>query len=200
MTKSTIYCKISLIQQKLLKEQFKTKKGFHGEYIPLKEMLPQILKECSEQELTMYFTSTSDHMILKLMSFDGKEEFSARVRLPELTSDEKKEGARITYLKRYLLMNTFMIIEDSVDPDDLPDDEHNNAPSDKDAVDINVPSLIVEAEKKLQSKGVDDKDITPQSLKMTVRKLKRWTPSEMRVINNYFKVNDLCILLQFFLK
>ena len=55
--------------------------------------------------------------MLKLMSWDGKEEFGARVRLPELTRDEKDEGKKITYLKRYLLMNTFMILEESVDPD-----------------------------------------------------------------------------------
>ena len=187
---SNIYHKISSIQQNLLKEKFTTKKGFHGEYIPLTVMLPPVLRECTAQELTMYFTSTTEHMMLKLMSWDGKEEFSARVRLPELTSDEKKEGARITYLKRYLLMNTFLIIEDSVDPDDLPDEPNKSEPV-KEVADINVPSLIVEAEKKLKNKGVDDKDITPQTLKMTVRKLQKWSPSEMRAINNYFKENDL---------
>ncbi len=185
----SIYQKISSIQQDLLKESFPTKKGFHGEYIPLPEMLPPVLKACSEQELTMYFTATNEHLILKLMSWDKKEEFSARVRLPELTADEKKEGARITYLKRYLLMNTFMIIEDGVDPDDLPDEASSATPGKnhvKDAV-INVPLLVVEAEKILKNKGVEDKDINLRSLKRTVLKMKKWTVPERREILNYFK-------------
>ena len=112
-----IYEKISNIQLNLLGHKFETKKGYHGEFITLPEMLPPVLKECRKYRLTLYFTATTDQFILKLMSWDGKEEFSARVRLPELTRDEKDEGKKITYLKRYLLMNTFMILEESVDPD-----------------------------------------------------------------------------------
>ena len=111
-----IYEKISNIQLNLLGHKFETKKGYHGEFIPLKEMLPPVLKECRKYRLTLYFTATTDQFMLKLMSWDGKEEFSARVRLPELTRDEKDEGKKITYLKRYLLMNTFMILEESVEP------------------------------------------------------------------------------------
>lgn len=112
-----IYEKISNIQLNLLGHQFQTKKGYHGEFIPLKEMLPPVLKELRNYRLTLYFSATTDQFILKLMSWDNKEEFSARVRLPELTRDEKDEGKKITYLKRYLLMNVFQIIEDSIDPD-----------------------------------------------------------------------------------
>ena len=88
-----------ILKEILLKEQFKTKQGFHGNYIPLPEMLPPILKQCFEKELTLYFTSTTEHLILKLMSWDANDEFSDRVRLPELTKDEKDEGKKITYLK-----------------------------------------------------------------------------------------------------
>lgn len=117
----SIYEKITIVQQNLLKHKFTTKKGYHGEFIPLPEMLPPVLDELKKQELTLYFTATNDQLLLKLMSWDGKSEFSARVRLPELTRDEKDEGKKITYLKRYLLMNTFMILEESIDPDSEPD-------------------------------------------------------------------------------
>ena len=115
---TTIYQKISEIQIELLQHPFKTVKGFHGSFIPLPEMLPRVLIACYNKKLTLYFTSTSEHLILKLHTWDKKEEFSARVRLPELTKDEKDEGKRLTYLKRYLLMDVFQILEDSVDPDD----------------------------------------------------------------------------------
>lgn len=188
----SIYKKIAEMQQELLKEQFKTKKGFHGKYIPLPEMLPPILKQCFEKELTLYFTSTTEHLILKLMSWDANDEFSDRVRLPELTKDEKDEGKKITYLKRYLLMNTFMILEESVDPDDEPTSGASsatlNTQEPKEDVDINVPQLIVEAEQKLQQKGVE---ITSKSIKNQVRTLRKYSVDERRAINEYFKKEGL---------
>lgn len=113
-----IYEKISDIQMELLKKQFQTKKGFHGEFIPLPNMLQKVLPACRDYRLTLYFTSTTEHLILKLHSWDNHDEFSARVRLPPLTKEEKDEGKKITYLKRYLLMDVFQIIENSVDIDE----------------------------------------------------------------------------------
>lgn len=123
---ATIYQKISEIQIELLQHPFKTTKGYRGSFIPLPEMLPRVLIACYNKKLTLYFTSTTEHLILKLHTWDKKEEFSARVRLPELTKDEKDEGKRLTYLKRYLLMDVFQILEDSVDPDDNISENNNN--------------------------------------------------------------------------
>jgi len=199
----SIYKKIAEMQQELLKEQFKTKKGFHGKYIPLPEMLPPILKQCFEKELTLYFTSTTEHLILKLMSWDGKDEFSDRVRLPELGKDEKDEGKKITYLKRYLLMNTFMILEESVDPDDEPVNDVNSAetvkntsssnntkPSKKkedEVKEVPIGKLTLEARDKLVKGGIDENEITPQILKQKILHLQKWTVPERRYIINYFK-------------
>ena len=186
----SIYQKIATMQQELLKEKFPTTRGYRGEYIPLQVMLPPVLKQCTANELTLYFTSTNEHLMLKLMSWDGKEEFSVRVRLPELTSDEKKEGARITYLKRYLLMNTFMILEDSIDADDLPDENASSAEVTFKEVksDIDVPSLIKEAKEKLQKKGVEP---TNKAIKNQVRTLKTYSVADRRAINEYFKREGL---------
>lgn len=175
----SIYKKISDIQQKLMKRKFETKHGFHGDYIPLPEMLPPILDECFNKELTLYFTSTTEHLMLKLMAWDGKEEFSVRVRLPELTREEKDEGKKITYLKRYLLMNTFMIIEDAVDPDDLPEND-NNASSAKHEKEegvveevkntLDLEALYNNALKTLRGKSVEDKDITHAAIRKQIFK------------------------------
>lgn len=190
----SIYQKIATMQQELLKEKFPTTRGYRGEYIPLQVMLPPVLKQCTANELTLYFTSTNEHLMLKLMSWDGKEEFSVRVRLPELTSDEKKEGARITYLKRYLLMNTFMILEDSIDADDLPDENASSADkvtfkeTSEPKSDIDVPSLIKEAKEKLKKKGIEP---TNKAIKNQVRTLKTYSVADRRAINEYFKREGL---------
>lgn len=189
----SIFKKIAEIQCELLPQKFPTIRGYHGEYIPLNVMLPHVIRACSAKELTLYFTSTNEHLMLKLMSWDGKDEFSARVRLPELTQDEKKEGAKITYLKRYLLMNVFMILEDGVDPDNIPDNQPINekvTPEqiNEEKVNINVGLLIAEAENRLHDKDVE---VTGKALKQQVLHLKKWTVPERRVILNYFKENQL---------
>lgn len=129
---SSIYKKISEIQLKLLKHPFKTEQGYHGSFIPLYEMLPPVLISCYSKQLTLYFTCSTEHLILKLHSWDKKEEFSARVRLPELTKNEKDEGKNLTFLKRYVLIDVFQITEESVDPDSIISE--NNTTSDETAV------------------------------------------------------------------
>ena len=199
----SIYKKIAEMQQELLKEQFKTKKGFHGKYIPLPEMLPPILKQCFEKELTLYFTSTTEHLILKLMSWDGKDEFSDRVRLPELGKDEKDEGKKITYLKRYLLMNTFMILEESVDPDDEPVNDvssaetvkntssSNNTKPSKKEDEVNLQELLDMALNTLQKKGLSNEEITAYAVKKQIKKVDKFNKKELNLIydfvNEYFK-------------
>lgn len=130
--KSSVYQKISEIQLKLLKHPFKTEQGYHGSFIPLYEMLPPVVIACYSKKLTLYFTCSTEHLILKIHSWDKKEEFSARVRLPELTKNEKDEGKNLTFLKRYVLMDVFQIMEKSVDPDSIISE--NNTTSDETAV------------------------------------------------------------------
>lgn len=188
----SIYKKIAEIQQNLLKNQFKTKNGFHSTYIPLPEMLPPILKECFEKELTLYFTSTTEHLILKLMSWTGKEEFSCRVRLPDLTREEKDEGKKITYLKRYLLMNTFMILEESVDSDDEPDASSAEKQEENVVEDVittlDLEALYTNALKKLESKGLSEDEITHSAIRKQIFKDNKFTvKSERNEIAKYCK-------------
>ena len=144
--KMDIYEKISNIQLNLLGHKFQTKRGYHGDFIPLKEMLPPVLKECRKYRLTLYFTATTDQLLLKLATWGDKtQEFSARVRLPEITKDEKDEGKKITYLKRYLLMDTFQILEDSIDPDaDEINNEENTENTVEQVTDSEHPKIIQE--------------------------------------------------------
>lgn len=195
----SIYKKLAHIQCELLKKDIpksgkNNHKGFR--YHELEDLIPPIFEECMKQELTLVFTFVENAAVLKLRDWNSKDEISVRVTTPELVIPEKNPnnqliqavGANVTYLKRYLLVNTFLITEKEVIDSDNPSKKSEPV---KEVADVNVPLLLVEAEKKLKSKGVEDKDITPQTLKMTVRKLQKWNPSEMRAINNYFKENDL---------
>ena len=187
-TNMSIYEKISIVQQNLLKHQFQTKKGYHGEFIPLPEMLPPILNELRKQELTLYFTATPDQLLLKLMSWEGKNEFSARVRLPELTRDEKDEGKKITYLKRYLLMNTFMILEESVDPDSEPDKKTMDEDVVQNVVDEHPPvinKLLSEYKNRYPAKKAEVHKLN--GLRMNLFKNKELTREENREAIEYIK-------------
>ena len=183
--------KLSVIQMNLLKESFSTKQGFHAEYISLPEMLPKVLKECAALNVSFYFTSNDTHLILKVADFESGELLSPapHVRFPDLKADVKEEGKNITYMKRYLLMNTFMIIEDSVDPDSLAPDTSEKIINDKSEFSgsVNVPMLIVGAEKRLQQKGVE---VTKANLRKQILNGKKWSNDERKEIIELFKKED----------
>ena len=195
-----IYKKIADIQKDLMKNTFKKDKGYHGKYMKLETLLPPIMDKCYEKELTLYFTATTEHLLLKLMSWDGQEEFSARVRLPELTKDEKDEGGYYTYLKRYLLMNTFLVLADSYDPEDFPTNQASSAEetkssnntinkSKKDEVrDLNLQELFDKAMDKLQKKGLSIEEITPFAVKKCIEKMDKFNKGELKLIYKF--VND----------
>lgn len=181
---SAIHKKISEIQMKLLKEEFGTKNGYRSKYIPLPEMLPKIIRECYNQELTLYFTATTEHLMLKLHTWDGNEEFSARVRLPELTKNEQDEGKKITYLKRYLLMNTFMILEDSVDPDDFAENESYV----ENVKDVDGKTKIIqETINQLQKKGITDEEITPRIIYNTINRDKKVSDGMKKTMLDWYR-------------
>lgn len=185
---SSIHKKISEIQMKLLKEEFGTKNGYRSKYIPLPEMLPKIIHECYNQELTLYFSATTEHLILKLHTWKDNEEFSARVRLPELTKNEQDEGKKITYLKRYLLMNTFMILEDSVDPDDYDTSASpapSSAPTNNKSSGIN--RVIEKTVELLQAKGLHEDEITPRAIYNAVNSNKELPQSVKTNMLDWYK-------------
>lgn len=199
----SIYKKIADIQKKLSGDKFNQSNGFHGKYIDLPTLLPPIMNECYTHELTLYFTATTEHLMLKLMSWDGKEEFSARVRLPELTKNEKDEGGNYTYMKRYLLMNTFLVLADAYDPEDLPDNETNNANSanntkksvkkqenkSAETVNVDIPKSFNDAIDILHKKGIEDTEIKHDAIRKQIFKNGNFNKAEKDAIAAYCKNN-----------
>lgn len=197
----SIYKKLATIQCNLLKKDipksgYNSHKRFH--YYELEDLIPPIFEECMKQELTLIFTFVENAAILKLHDWNSKDEISVRITQPELVIPDKNPnnqliqacGANVTYMKRYLLVNTFLITEkEMIDSDDSP--AISEPKSKPETVDLNVGLLVAEAEANLKKKGLDDSEITPQAIKMAVRKLKKWPPAEMRTINNYFKEAQL---------
>lgn len=124
----TIYQKIAGIQKNLLHNEL-PKSGYNKfgkfKYYELEDILPAIFTECYEQELFIEFSFSTDLAQLKIRNWkEPGESVITSVPMPEIVALNKgmnvmqSEGSYITYLKRYLLVNMFLIVEkDVVDSD-----------------------------------------------------------------------------------
>lgn len=124
----TIYQKIAGIQKNLLHKEL-PKSGYNKfggfKYYELEDILPPIFTECYEQELFIEFSFTNELAQLKIRNWNEPgESVITSVPMPEIVALNKgmnvmqSEGSYITYLKRYLLVNMFLIVEkDVVDSD-----------------------------------------------------------------------------------
>lgn len=210
----SIYRRLSQINCNLLKKNI-PKTGYNKhkkyKYYELADMIPHANMECHQANIALVFPFCEDVAILKLVDMDDPSKYiTYRLRIPELVVPEKNQntniiqdyGADITYLKRYLLQLAFPCFSDKdfIDGEVASSAKNTNESSAKkkseskkepETVDLNVGLLVAEAEANLKKKGLDDSEITPQAIKMTVRKLKKWSPAEMRTINNYFKEAQL---------
>ncbi len=124
----SIYKKLARIQRKLMGVEM-SKSGYNGfkkfHYYELEDILPHIFQACFEEELTLFFSFTEDQAVLHIKSWEKegtvgtRDEVSIRAPFPEITPNKgdnkiQTAGAYMTYLKRYLLMNTFLITEKDV--------------------------------------------------------------------------------------
>ena len=197
-SKMNIYEKLDEIQWDLLQDKMHKKNGFHGKYIPLEELTLKIKPICRKYGIVYYFTANETHLILKIFDKISKEQLSPspHVRLPVLNNDMKNEGGNYTYMKRYLLMNTFLVIAESFDPEDtetgVPDDASSATSSQqkREVAELPMGKLVLEAKEKLVKKGVPEKEITYKALKDTILHLKKWSVAERRCILDYFKKKE----------
>lgn len=126
----TIYQKIVGIQKNLLQKEL-PKSGYNKfgnfKYHELEDILPTIFRECYEQELFIEFSFTSELAQLKIRNWNEPgESVITSVPMPGIVPLNRgmnimqSEGSYITYLKRYLLINMFLIVEkDVVDSDNV---------------------------------------------------------------------------------
>lgn len=126
----TIYQKIAGIQKNLLQKEL-PKSGYNKfgnfKYHELEDILPTIFRECYNQELFIEFSFTNELAQLKIRNWNKPgESVITSVPMPEIVPLNRgmnimqSEGSYITYLKRYLLINMFLIVEkDVVDSDKI---------------------------------------------------------------------------------
>lgn len=126
----TIYQKIAGIQKNLLQKEL-PKSGYNKfgnfKYHEMEDILPTIFRECYNQELFIEFSFTNELAQLKIRNWNKPgESVITSVPMPEIVPLNRgmnimqSEGSYITYLKRYLLINMFLIVEkDVVDSDNV---------------------------------------------------------------------------------
>lgn len=161
--------KIALVQRNLMsmdipKSGYNKFAGFN--YHELEDLLPPITRECFDQELILHFNFTEAKAILKVMNWNDPNDFvSYTVPMPPITAMNKKmnimqsEGSYITYLKKYLLVNAFLIMEKSSVEQIVPDESEDEpkSPPEKQSVkksEGGVPHAISKALQRIASKGV----------------------------------------------
>lgn len=120
---NNIYKKLSVVQRNLLKRDIPKsgKNKFGGfEYYELSDLLPALIDECSKEGLAFLFSFTEEKALIHVYDVDNENsEITNCVIVPELKELNRgmnlvqSYGSYITYLKRYLLLNTFLIGESS---------------------------------------------------------------------------------------
>ena len=119
----TIFKKIADVQMELQKVEF-TKSGHNKlgnfKYFELDDIMPCIQSKCYNHDLMMQFLFDEKKATLMIVDVTNGERFCNSIPMPAIKELNKKMnvvqslGAYITYLKRYLLLNTFCICEKSV--------------------------------------------------------------------------------------
>lgn len=119
----TIFKKIADVQMELQKVEF-TKSGHNKfgnfKYFELDDIMPCIQSKCYDHDLMMQFLFNDKKATLMIVDVTNGERFCNEIPMPAVIELNKKMnvvqslGAYITYLKRYLLLNTFCICEKSV--------------------------------------------------------------------------------------
>lgn len=194
----TIYQKIVGIQKNLLQKEL-PKSGYNKfgnfRYHELEDILPTIFRECYNQELFIEFSFTNELAQLKIRNWNEPgESVITSVPMPEIVPLNRgmnimqSEGSYITYLKRYLLINMFLIVEkDVVDSDNV---KHAASKS------SSVPTEKVEATGAVQKireyihKKDSSLEITPSMInthRMKLFKDGELTKAENKEAYNWFK-------------
>lgn len=119
-----IHQKIAKIQKNLMAMKLPKSgenKFANFKYYELEDILPAIFKECYNQELFLEFSFSLEEAQLKVRNWNEPgESVITSVPMPEIVPLNRgmnimqSEGSYITYLKRYLLTNLFLIMEKDV--------------------------------------------------------------------------------------
>lgn len=164
-------------------------------YHELEDILPTICRECYNQELFIEFSFTNELAQLKIRNWNEPgESVITSVPMPEIVPLNRgmnimqSEGSYITYLKRYLLINMFLIVEkDVVDSDNV---KHAASKSSSARTEKVEATGAVQKIREYIHKKDSSLEITPSMInthRMKLFKDGELTKAENKEVYNWFK-------------
>lgn len=186
-----IHQKIARIQKNLMAMKLPKSgenKFANFKYYELEDILPAIFKECYNQELFLEFSFSLEEAQLKVRNWNEPgESVITSVPMPEIVPLNRgmnimqSEGSYITYLKRYLLTNLFLIMEKDV-VDAIP---QNNSVSES----VVASDPVQKVREYIHSKD-STLEITPLRINQNRRKMVntgKLTKEESKIVFEWFK-------------
>ncbi len=190
-SRQKIHQKIARIQKNLMGMKLPKSgenKFANFKYYELEDILPAIFKECYNQELFLEFSFSLDGAQLKVRNWNEPEEsVITSVPMPEIVPLNRgmnilqSEGSYITYLKRYLLINLFLIMEKDV-VDAIP---QNNSVSES----VVASDPVQKVREYIHSKD-STLEITPLMINQNRQKMVKTgklTKEESKIVFEWFK-------------
>ena len=201
----TIYEKLARMQNEMHYIGFKktgSNKFLKAKYFKLDDLLKELIPLTTKYETTLIFSFTSDG-VLKLKDWDPeKGEISIRVPFPEFkVSDPNKLtqniGGAITYLKRYLLMDMFLSMEEDEIEEGAGKKENihrnNNNPFDgvpKKEVDVDEVLNKIKAHIHKKDSTIQITPVMINRTRMNMFKKKEIDEVESRAVFEWFKKQE----------
>lgn len=189
-----IHQKIARIQKNLMAMKLPKSgenKFANFKYYELEDILPAIFKECYNQELFLEFSFSLDEAQLKVRNWNEPgESVITSVPMPEIVPLNRgmnimqSEGSYITYLKRYLLTNLFLIMENDV-VDAIP---QNNSVSES----VVASDPVQKVREYIHSKD-STLEITPLMINQNRQKMVntgKLTKEESKIVFEWFKKKE----------
>lgn len=190
-----IHQKIARIQKNLMAMKLPKSgenKFANFKYYELEDILPAIFKECYNQELFLEFSFSLDEAQLKVRNWNEPgESVITSVPMPEIVPLNRgmnimqSEGSYITYLKRYLLTNLFLIMENDV-VDAIP---QNNSVSES----VVASDPVQKVREYIHSKD-STLEITPLMINQNRQKMVKTgklTKEESKIVFEWFKKKEM---------
>lgn len=189
-----IHQKIARIQKNLMAMKLPKSgenKFANFKYYELEDVLPAIFKECYNQELFLEFSFSLDEAQLKVRNWNEPgESVITSIPMPEIVPLNRgmnimqSEGSYITYLKRYLLTNLFLIMEKDV-VDAIP---QNNSVSES----VVASDPVQKVREYIHSKD-STLEITPLMINQNRQKMVKTgklTKEESKIVFEWFKKKE----------
>lgn len=189
-----IHQKIARIQKNLMAMKLPKSgenKFANFKYYELEDILPAIFKECYNQELFLEFSFSLEEAQLKVRNWNEPgESVITSVPMPEIVPLNRgmnimqSEGSYITYLKRYLLTNLFLIMEKDV-VDAIP--QNNNV-----SESVVASDPVQKVREYIHSKD-STLEITPLMINQNRQKMVntgKLTKEESKIVFEWFKKKD----------